>query len=38
VLITHVPPWYDSARVLKEALVAFAGPLELARTGGVYEV
>jgi ribonuclease BN (tRNA processing enzyme) len=37
-LLTHIPPWYDPQAVLAEAMGTFAGPLELARTGHVYDV
>jgi ribonuclease BN (tRNA processing enzyme) len=37
-LLTHVPPWYDPQVALAEAMGTFAGPLELARTGLVYDV
>ena len=38
VVVTHVPPWYDTARVLDEARSGYAGPLELAVAGATYEV
>ncbi len=38
VLLTHVPPWYDRARVLAEARGGYTGPLELAVSGATYEV
>src|SRR4029079_8334427 len=37
-LLTHIPPWYDPQTVLAEAMGTFSGPLELARTGHVYDV
>jgi ribonuclease BN (tRNA processing enzyme) len=37
-LLTHVPPWYDPATVLAEAKGTFSGPLEMARTGRVYDI
>ncbi|MGZ4593215.1 MAG: MBL fold metallo-hydrolase [Actinomycetes bacterium] len=37
-VLTHVPPWYDSARALAEAAPAFHGPVELARPGAAYDV
>jgi ribonuclease BN (tRNA processing enzyme) len=38
VVVTHVPPWYDSAQVLREARGAYSGPLELAVAGATYDV
>ncbi len=35
-VLTHVPPWHDPQVCLAEAREAFAGPLELARTGATY--
>ena len=37
-VVTHVPPWHDSADALREARSAYDGPTELAATGAVYEV
>ncbi|GAA4552170.1 MBL fold metallo-hydrolase [Pseudonocardia xishanensis] len=37
-LLTHVPAWTDPQAVLAEAEAAFAGPVELVRAGGEYEV
>jgi ribonuclease BN (tRNA processing enzyme) len=37
-LLTHIPPWHDPQTVLAEAMGTFSGPLELARTGHVYDV
>jgi ribonuclease BN (tRNA processing enzyme) len=37
-LITHVPPWTDSDRVLAEAKAAFEGPIELVRQGTHYDI
>jgi ribonuclease BN (tRNA processing enzyme) len=37
-LITHVPPWTDSDRVLSEAKAAFGGPIELVRQGTHYDI
>jgi hypothetical protein len=37
-LITHVPPWTDSERVLTEAKAAFDGPAELVRPDAHYEI
>lgn len=38
VLLTHVPPWGDSARALAEARETYGGPLELATPGMTVEV
>ena len=38
VLLTHVPPWHDPADALAEAVAAYAGPVELAVPGAVYEL
>lgn len=37
-VLTHIPPWHDPARVLAEAVPKFSGPVELAETGAVYTV
>jgi ribonuclease BN (tRNA processing enzyme) len=37
-LITHVPPWTDAARLYEEATGAFDGPAELVAAGAGYEV
>ncbi|TQN30820.1 ribonuclease BN (tRNA processing enzyme) [Haloactinospora alba] len=37
-LLTHLVPWNDDACTLTEARSAFAGPVELARPGAVYEL
>jgi ribonuclease BN (tRNA processing enzyme) len=37
-VITHVPPWGDSARAMAEAKETYAGPLELAAPGMTVEV
>jgi ribonuclease BN (tRNA processing enzyme) len=37
-VLTHVPPWYDAAEALAEAAAEFDGPIELARSGAVYDV
>lgn len=37
-VITHVPPWGDTARALAEAKETYAGPLELATAGMTVEV
>ncbi|MFI6900994.1 MBL fold metallo-hydrolase [Nonomuraea sp. NPDC050394] len=38
-VLTHLVPWHDRLRVLDEASTGgFAGPIELARSGAVYEL
>jgi ribonuclease BN (tRNA processing enzyme) len=37
-VLTHIPPWHDSAVVLAEAQDVFAGPTALAVPGAAYEV
>ncbi len=37
-VLTHIPPWTDPLTNLRDARAAYAGPVELARTGAVYEV
>jgi ribonuclease BN (tRNA processing enzyme) len=37
-LVTHVPPWIDAARVQAEATDAFGGPTEMVAAGAVYEL
>lgn len=37
-VVTHVPPWYDPATAATEAGGTFGGPVELARTGGVWRI
>ena len=37
-VLTHIPAWTDPRRRLAEARGAYAGPVELARPGAVYEV
>jgi ribonuclease BN (tRNA processing enzyme) len=37
-LLTHIPPWHDPARILAEAVPEFSGPVELAETDAVYTV
>jgi ribonuclease BN (tRNA processing enzyme) len=36
-LLTHVPPWTDAARVYEEAVGAFDGPVELVAAGTAHE-
>jgi ribonuclease BN (tRNA processing enzyme) len=38
VLLTHIPPWHDPARALKDAQSTYAGPIELAVAGASYDV
>lgn len=37
-LVTHVPPWTDSAAVLAEARAEYSGPTELVVQGASYEL
>ncbi|TQF05255.1 MBL fold metallo-hydrolase [Kitasatospora acidiphila] len=37
-VLTHIPPWTDPQRNLRDAEAAFEGPVELAKAGAVYEV
>jgi ribonuclease BN (tRNA processing enzyme) len=37
-VLTHVPPWYCAADVLKEAAPHFSGPSELAKAGARFDV
>ncbi len=37
-VLTHVPPWHDAQVVLDEATAAYAGPIELAVPGAVYDL
>jgi ribonuclease BN (tRNA processing enzyme) len=37
-LLTHLVPWGDADRTLEEADDVFDGPLEIVRTGAVYEL
>lgn len=37
-LLTHVPAWYDGARLLAEARDAFDGPVELVAPDAAYDV
>ncbi|MBA3781859.1 MAG: MBL fold metallo-hydrolase [Nocardioides sp.] len=37
-VLTHVPPWHDARVVLDEATAAYAGPIELAVPGAVYDL
>jgi ribonuclease BN (tRNA processing enzyme) len=36
-LLTHIPPWTDADRNLADAREVYAGPVELAAAGAVYE-
>ena len=37
-LVTHVPPWVDAARVAEAASVAFAGRTDLVTAGQAYDI
>jgi len=37
-VVTHIPPWYDSAQTRVEARSSYDGPVELARSGATYEI
>ena len=37
-VLTHVPAWFDTVSAVAEAKSAYAGPIEAARVGAVYEV
>jgi ribonuclease BN (tRNA processing enzyme) len=37
-VLTHIPPWTNPAVNLRDAQAAFAGPVELAKAGAVYEI
>lgn len=37
-VITHVPPWHDSAVMLAESHLTWDGPVELAAPGVTYEI
>ncbi len=37
-VLTHIPPWHTSDVALAEATAAYAGDVELARPGAVYEL
>jgi ribonuclease BN (tRNA processing enzyme) len=37
-VLTHIPPWFDKGIALAEAEAGYAGPVELARPGAVYEL
>lgn len=37
-VLTHVPPWHDAARMLDEAASSYSGPLELAAAGTTYQL
>jgi ribonuclease BN (tRNA processing enzyme) len=38
VVLTHIPPWHESGRVLAEAKPHFDGPVSLASPGAVWEI
>jgi ribonuclease BN (tRNA processing enzyme) len=37
-LLTHIPPWYDTGFALAEAVVVYDGPVEVARAGATYDL
>ena len=37
-VLTHIPPWTDPERNRADAVAAYGGPVELARTGAVYTI
>jgi len=37
-VLTHIPPWHDPQVAHDEARTAYAGPIDLAAAGAVYEV
>ena len=37
-LVTHVPAWYDPDDAVGEASLAYAGPIEAARSGAQYDI
>ncbi len=37
-VLTHIPPWTDPQVNLADARAAYAGPIDLARAGAVYQV
>ncbi len=37
-LLTHIPPWHDSEKVLAEAVGTYDGPADLAEPGETYDV
>ncbi len=37
-VITHVPPWFDTAGRLAEARTVWDGPAEIARVGAIYDL
>jgi ribonuclease BN (tRNA processing enzyme) len=37
-VLTHIPPWTDPQRNLRDAESAYRGPVELAKAGAVYEL
>ena len=38
VVLTHIPPWHESGRVLAEAKPHFDGPVSLAAPGAAWEI
>ena len=37
-VLTHIPPWFEKDMAKSEATAVFAGDVELARPGAVYEL
>ncbi len=37
-VLTHVPAWFDTVSAVAEARSVYAGPIEAARVGAVFEV
>jgi len=37
-VVTHIPPWHDAEEILAEAESTYAGPVELAKQGAVFEL
>lgn len=37
-VLTHLPPWNDPERAVAEARETYAGPVEVAQAGAVYEI
>ncbi len=37
-VLTHIPPWTDAERNRRDAAAAYSGPVEVAKSGAVYEI
>jgi ribonuclease BN (tRNA processing enzyme) len=37
-VLTHIPPWTDAEHNRRDAAAAYAGPVEVAKPGAVYEI